>query len=409
MLATCDIVIHSAAAVSFDSPLDSAVEVNLLGPTRIADLLNELGVAPHLVAVSTCYVAGNRRGSAPEELVSAGPFDLGLDWRVEVAAARRLRSDLEAASRDPDELRGFRAAARTELGAPGNPALAAKTEQLRERWVSDQLVEAGRARAASLVVARRLRLHQGARRAGAHRDARRRARVDRAPVDHRVGVGGTVPRLDPRLPDGGAGHHLLRPRPVEGVPRRAGGNRRRDPGRPRRRRHHRRRRPRPGTGAGDHAGRVGFGEPAQVPDARRQRPLVVHRASALRRRGPADRRAGVELPRSRPGAGATDPGEEGARPRREGAAGAAAAGQAGRLVGAARREADRGVAGARVRRAVRPLHRVRGDLRRRPPARQLGPVDAGRPGRRSASTRGSSTGRPTSTRSTFRRWCSTPG
>ena len=42
--ASCDIVIHSAAAVSFDSPLDSAVEINLLGPTRIATLLNELGV-----------------------------------------------------------------------------------------------------------------------------------------------------------------------------------------------------------------------------------------------------------------------------------------------------------------------------------------------------------------------------
>ncbi len=36
----CDIVIHSAAAVAFDSPLDSAVEINLLGPTRIADTLN---------------------------------------------------------------------------------------------------------------------------------------------------------------------------------------------------------------------------------------------------------------------------------------------------------------------------------------------------------------------------------
>ncbi|MGH9133139.1 MAG: SDR family oxidoreductase, partial [Ilumatobacteraceae bacterium] len=32
--ASCDIVVHSAAAVSFDSPLDSAVEINLLGPTR---------------------------------------------------------------------------------------------------------------------------------------------------------------------------------------------------------------------------------------------------------------------------------------------------------------------------------------------------------------------------------------
>jgi HAD superfamily hydrolase (TIGR01490 family) len=150
ILADCDIIIHSAAAVSFDSPLDSAVEINLLGPVRIADTVNALGVAPHLVAVSTCYVAGNRRGKAPEELVSDGPWDLGLNWRNEVAAARRLRSDTEAASRTPERLAEFRRRARGELGAAGAPALAAKTENLRESWVSEQLVEAGRARAASL-------------------------------------------------------------------------------------------------------------------------------------------------------------------------------------------------------------------------------------------------------------------
>ncbi|MET0147461.1 MAG: HAD-IB family phosphatase [Ilumatobacteraceae bacterium] len=150
LFTSCDIVIHSAATVSFDSPLDSAVEINLLGPTRIANLLNEVQVTPHLVAVSTCYVAGNRRGTAPEELVSAGPFDLGLSWKAEVAAARRLRGDAEAASRDPAALVGFRTAARAELGAAGAPALAAKTEQRRERWVRDRLVEAGRARASSV-------------------------------------------------------------------------------------------------------------------------------------------------------------------------------------------------------------------------------------------------------------------
>lgn len=149
-LASCDIVIHSAAAVAFDSPLDSAVEINLLGPTRIAATLNGLGVTPHLVAVSTCYVAGNRRGIAPEQLVSEGPFDIGLSWRSEVAAARRLRSDAEAASRLPDRLRQFRHEARRELGAAGAPALAAKTEARREAWVRDQLVQAGRARAASV-------------------------------------------------------------------------------------------------------------------------------------------------------------------------------------------------------------------------------------------------------------------
>ena len=150
LLAACHTVIHSAAAVSFDSPLDSAVEINLLGPVRIAQTLHELGVAPHLVAVSTCYVAGNRRGSAPEELVSDGPWDIGLSWRREVASARRLRADTEASSRTPAQLASFRTAARAELGAAGAPALAAKTESLREAWVKDQLVEAGRSRAASV-------------------------------------------------------------------------------------------------------------------------------------------------------------------------------------------------------------------------------------------------------------------
>ena len=149
-LASCDIVIHSAATVAFDSPLDSAVEVNLLGPTRIVTLLQELGVAPHVVAVSTCYVAGNRRGRAPEEPVAAGPFDIGLSWKAEVAAARRLRSDAEAESRRPEMLARFRSEARSELGAAGAPALAAKTEQRRERWVTDRLIEAGRSRAASV-------------------------------------------------------------------------------------------------------------------------------------------------------------------------------------------------------------------------------------------------------------------
>ena len=36
---SCDLVIHAAAAVSFDAPLDQAVEVNLLGPSRVAATL----------------------------------------------------------------------------------------------------------------------------------------------------------------------------------------------------------------------------------------------------------------------------------------------------------------------------------------------------------------------------------
>lgn len=150
IIARCDTVLHSAALVSFDSPLDGAVEVNLLGASRIVELLRALGVRPHLVSVSTCYVAGNRRGTAPEALVSEGPFDLGVRWRDEVAAARRARAEADDASRSPEQLKRFRADARRELGAAGVPALAAKTEQLRSRWVGDRMTELGRARAASL-------------------------------------------------------------------------------------------------------------------------------------------------------------------------------------------------------------------------------------------------------------------
>ena len=149
-LASCDVVIHSAATVAFDSPLDSAVEVNLLGPMRVAEAITAAGSPAHLVAVSTCYVAGNRRGRAPELPVFDQPFTPDVSWRAEVAAARRTRADVEAESRTPGRLAGFAKEARRELGAAGTPLLASKAEKVRDGWVGDQMVEAGRARSRSL-------------------------------------------------------------------------------------------------------------------------------------------------------------------------------------------------------------------------------------------------------------------
>ncbi len=149
-LTACDVVIHSAAAVSFDVPIDGAVEVNLLGPRRVAEVLSRAGSAAHLVSVSTAYVAGNRRGAAPEALLSDTPFSVDLDWRAEVAGARRARADADAESRRPEHLKRFSRKAHTELGAAGTPLLAARAERLRQSWVDDRLVELGRARAQAL-------------------------------------------------------------------------------------------------------------------------------------------------------------------------------------------------------------------------------------------------------------------
>jgi HAD superfamily hydrolase (TIGR01490 family) len=164
LLATCDLAIHSAATVSFDSALDDAVEVNLLGPTRVAQALQAAaairteptkggrppGEPAHLVAVSTCYVAGSRRGRAPEQLVDESPFFVDVDWRAEVDNARRARVDNEQASRTPARLAELSKEAHRQLGAAGTPALSDKIEQLRQRWVSRQMTDAGRARASSL-------------------------------------------------------------------------------------------------------------------------------------------------------------------------------------------------------------------------------------------------------------------
>ena len=161
LLGSCGIVIHAAAAVTFDAPLDGAVEVNLLGPLRVADTLRELaaeragkeGVAaslPHLIAVSTAYVNSGHKGDAAEELITSSKFVSKIDWRGEVQAARRARADEDAASRSPERLAAFHRAARSELGAAGTALLAEKTEQLRSDWVHDRMVALGRGRARAL-------------------------------------------------------------------------------------------------------------------------------------------------------------------------------------------------------------------------------------------------------------------
>ena len=150
LLAGCDIVIHAAAAVAFDNPFDLAVETNLLGPIRLVELLADIGITPHLVSVSTAYVAGNRRGFAPEQLLADSHFAVDMDWRAEAVSARRARDMTEDESRTPERLEKFAKEAAAELGAAGTAALSAKREQIRQRWIRTRLVDVGRARSASL-------------------------------------------------------------------------------------------------------------------------------------------------------------------------------------------------------------------------------------------------------------------
>jgi fatty acyl-CoA reductase len=140
-----DVVIHCAGDVSFDPPIDGAMDTNLLGTVRLLEAVRTAGGNPHIIYVSTAYVAGLRRGPAAEEALT-----LSADWRVEVDAAHRLRSDVEARSRTPDVLRKLRHEAEAEHRRAGPSAVSADVEVRRRDWVQHELVEAGRERAQSL-------------------------------------------------------------------------------------------------------------------------------------------------------------------------------------------------------------------------------------------------------------------
>jgi fatty acyl-CoA reductase len=136
-----DLVVHSAATVQFDPPIDQAFDINLGGTTR---LYAESGGRPFL-HVSTAYVAGLTRGVQRED-----PLTARIDWRAEMEGARLVRADIERASREPDLLDQLRRKAHDELSRTGPQAIARRTEKLRRDWMRKRLVRAGSARAQSL-------------------------------------------------------------------------------------------------------------------------------------------------------------------------------------------------------------------------------------------------------------------
>ena len=87
--AEVDLVINTAALVSFDAPLDAALSLNTLGPMRVLDFAKGTNGAP-VAHVSTCYVNATRNGLVPEEPVDPSLLDL------KAKGAARLPSDIDA-------------------------------------------------------------------------------------------------------------------------------------------------------------------------------------------------------------------------------------------------------------------------------------------------------------------------
>jgi fatty acyl-CoA reductase len=140
-----DVVIHGASTVSFDPPIDEAFRTNVSGVVTLYEALRESGADPHVVHVSTAYVAGVRKGVVPEDRL-----DHTVDWRTELEGALAARADVERDSRRPEVLRRSMSRAQGEHRKAGPQSVVAAAEEARQEWVTDRLVEYGRARAQSL-------------------------------------------------------------------------------------------------------------------------------------------------------------------------------------------------------------------------------------------------------------------
>jgi hypothetical protein len=239
-------------------------------------------------------------------------------------------------------------------------------------------------------VARRLRLHQGPRRAGPGRDEGRRPGQHRAAVDHRIGLGRAPARMDPRLPDGRAGDHLVRPWPPQGVPRGP------------------RRAPSTSSPSTSWSPRSSPSPPPAPSTSRprpasrspRWRPVASTRSSTApssttsvagssptRSTTRRDNRSSSRNGRS-PGGVACRPSSPArsscSRGPRRCSRRLPLRGKQAEWSGDPRDQAHRGRARPRVRRAVRPVHRVRGDLPGRQPDDALGARSTRPTGRSSA-------------------------
>jgi HAD superfamily hydrolase (TIGR01490 family) len=140
--ADLDVVIHGASTVSFDPPVDEAFRTNVSG---VATLYAALPGSPHVVHISTAYVAGTRKG-----VVGEVALDHGVDWQFELEMALAARADVERESRRPEVLRRALAQANDQHAKAGPQSTAADAERLRTQWVTRRLVDYGRTRARSL-------------------------------------------------------------------------------------------------------------------------------------------------------------------------------------------------------------------------------------------------------------------
>lgn len=159
LLAEVDIIIGNAASVTFDEPLDSAIQFNTLAPQELLRLAREGRKKPVLVHVSTAYVNGRLTGAVPERVL---PVDRTIQHLIdgsipphpfvpeeEIAQAQALCQSIRAQAQSAEQQRAFRRAIveQSHRRTLSDSRLQKLIDDRCRRWIERKLVEEGMRRA----------------------------------------------------------------------------------------------------------------------------------------------------------------------------------------------------------------------------------------------------------------------
>ena len=152
-----DVVINSAGLVTFNPPLDDALESNAIGARNVAEFCATLD-RPRLVHISTCFVAGERSGRIREDTPIPGYFPrrdeyegITFDWAREIEDLQREIEQVKALKDDAALEATFHQEAIERLRRDGREAhertVRAAIANERRRWTAEELMRRGYERA----------------------------------------------------------------------------------------------------------------------------------------------------------------------------------------------------------------------------------------------------------------------
>lgn len=138
-----DVVIHCAATVSFEEPLDEALTLNTSGPARLLERLQSHGSHPHFVHVSTAYVTNQKAGEISENGLPHATLS-SLDPDAMLAEAQAWRADAESESSGEAMSTRLRRMAERDAAQREGMVANERAEELRRKWVQSRLSQQGR-------------------------------------------------------------------------------------------------------------------------------------------------------------------------------------------------------------------------------------------------------------------------